>query len=78
MTTATVDIRPELVDELILMYCDWRTECAGVRTAYERFSNARAPERGLAFGAYEAALDREESAAHTYAHHVRRLISMCA
>ena len=55
------------VDHLLELYCAWRTECAAVRAAYERFSTAEPSERGLAFAVYEAALDREESAAQLYA-----------
>ena len=68
-----VDKRPDLTDELIGLYCDWRTRCEDVRASYERFSSAPRAERALTFAAFEAALDREESAAETYAAHVRRL-----
>ena len=68
-----VDKRPELSDQLIELYCDWRTRCEDVRANYERFSSAPRAERALTFAAFEAALDREESAAEAYAAHVRRL-----
>jgi hypothetical protein len=55
------------VDHLLELYCVWRTECAAVRTAYDRFTTAEPSERALAFAAYEAALDREETAAQMYA-----------
>jgi hypothetical protein len=67
-----VDKRPELTDELIELYCDWRTHCEEVREKYERFSSARRTERASAYAAFEAALDCEESAAETYATQVRR------
>jgi hypothetical protein len=60
-------VEPELVDELIELYCDWRSECWSVRSAYAQFSAATADERPLAYAAYRAALDREEAAADVYA-----------
>lgn len=60
-----------LVDRLIELYCDWRTACGEVRGAYERFGQACAADRELAFAAYAAALDREQSACEDYAGQVR-------
>jgi hypothetical protein len=62
-----------LVDRMIDLYCDWRTACAEARAAYERFCHARASDRALAFAAYGAALDREQSACEDYAGHIRRI-----
>lgn len=56
-----------LVDRLIELYCDWRTACGEVRAAYERFCRACGSDRELAFAAYAAALDREQSACEDYA-----------
>jgi hypothetical protein len=56
-----------LVDRLIELYCEWRTACGEVRAAYERFCRACASDRELAFAAYAAALDREQSACEDYA-----------
>jgi hypothetical protein len=70
MNTAEIQIQPEQADELIALYCDWREECALVQAAYERFSGSSGPDRGLAFAAYAAALEREESAAALYAAHI--------
>ena len=56
-----------LVDRLIELYCDWRTACDEVRAAYERFCRACASDREVAFAAYAAALDREQSACEDYA-----------
>lgn len=53
------------------LYCDWRTECASVRIAYERLADAQDDERALAHAAYDAALDREHSAADAYAAQIR-------
>ncbi|HTX31226.1 MAG TPA: hypothetical protein VMD09_07560 [Solirubrobacteraceae bacterium] len=70
-------IRPELVDRMIELYCDWRTECAGVHTTYERFRNASRPVED-AFAGYIAALDREQSACEIYAEQVRLIESQFA
>ena len=68
-----VDKGPELTDELIELYCDWRTRCEEVRANYERFSSAPRADRASASAAFEAALDREESAAEAYAAQLRRI-----
>ena len=68
-----LDRRPEPTDELIELYCDWRTRCAEVREMYERFSSAPRVERAGAYAAFEAALDREESAAQAYAARIQRI-----
>jgi len=68
---------PELVDRLIELYCDWRTECAHVQAAYERFADAEPADSTLAFAAYAAALDREESACESYAAQIRLIESWC-
>jgi hypothetical protein len=65
-----------LVDRLIELYCQWRTECWEVRSAYARFISATAEDRALAYGAYLAALDREESAAGVYAEQTTRVASL--
>jgi hypothetical protein len=64
-------IRHDLVDAMMDLYCDWRTECAEVRAAYGRFSSAQPSERAVAFAAYAAALDREEAACGAYAAQIR-------
>jgi hypothetical protein len=58
------------IDELLGSYVSWREECLEVRLAYERCTASDRGERRLAYAAYRAALDREEHAALTYAHHV--------
>ncbi len=65
-----------VVDRLIELYCDWRSECWEVRSAYERFTAATADDRALAYAAYRAALDREESAADVYAEQMTRVASL--
>ncbi len=69
----SAQIKPELVDRLINLYCEWRTECAEVRAAYDRFTTAPTGEQALAYAVYGAALDREESAADEYARHLMRV-----
>jgi hypothetical protein len=58
------------VDRLLELYCEWRMTCWHVRTTYGRFCTAAACDRPLAYAAYAAALDREESIACAYADHV--------
>ena len=74
MKTLDAQARPDAIDRLIELYCDWREECAGVHAAYERLSSAAADNRVLAFAAYTAALDREESAARSYEAQINRLM----
>ena len=69
----TAQIRAELVDRLIELYCDWRSECSEVRATYEQFRVAPAQRRALAYAVYGAALDREESAAGEYARQLMRV-----
>jgi hypothetical protein len=47
-------------------YVSWREECSNVAASYARWSQASRREQALAFGAYVAALDREERAAAVY------------
>ena len=54
------------VDALIDTYVEWREECVVLKRAYERWTGAKRAERGLAYAAYRAALDREEKAAAVY------------
>jgi hypothetical protein len=61
------------VDGLLESYVSWREECQAVRLAYERWIASDRGERGLAYAAYLAVLDREEHAARTYARHVERV-----
>jgi hypothetical protein len=71
----STDIRPDLVDRLMELYCDWRTRCWDVRAAYEQFLDTPAPDRAVAFAVYTAALDQEESACESYAAHIRAIQS---
>jgi hypothetical protein len=71
-----IEVDPDLVDRLVELYCDWRTECAAVRASYERLSSVPASERELSFAAFGAALDREGSAAAMYAAHLELIASL--
>jgi hypothetical protein len=75
VSTVGTHVGSDLVDQMMELYCDWRTECGEVRTTYDRFLDASAPDRAAAFAAYTAALDREESACQSYAAQVRLLES---
>jgi hypothetical protein len=75
--TVGIHIRRDVVDRLIELYCDWRTVCAEVQASYERFLDASACERDMAFAAYCAALDREQSTSEAYARQVRLVESRC-
>jgi hypothetical protein len=77
MTTKSLDLEPTLaVDRLLELYCEWRTTCWDVRTAYERFCTAYACDRSLAYAAYAGALDREELVARAYADHLTFVTSL--
>ena len=69
-------IHRALVDRLIELYCDWRTECWQVRATYDRACDAPASDSAVAFAAYAAALDREQSACDAYAAQVRLVQSL--
>jgi hypothetical protein len=69
----TPPIRPELINDMVDAYVDWREEAVALRDAYERWSSGSDPERGLAFAAYRAALDREQQASFVYADRSRRV-----
>jgi hypothetical protein len=73
MKAVDSQIRPDLIDTMMDLYCEWRTECKEVQAAYERVSRAAASDRAAAFAAYTAALDREESACQAYAEHIRHI-----
>jgi hypothetical protein len=71
------NLEPTLaVDRLVELYCEWRTACWAVRSAYDGFCAARASDRSLAYAAYAGALDREELVALAYADHVSLMSSL--
>jgi hypothetical protein len=69
----TSQTRRELIDDLMDVYVNWREECAALAVAYKHWSNVPTAERGLAFAAYQAALDREERASSAYAERIDRV-----
>jgi hypothetical protein len=75
--TVGIHIRRDVVDRLIELYCDWRTVCAEVQAAYERFLDSEPGDRAMAFAAYSAALDREQCTSEAYARQVRLVESRC-
>ena len=75
--TVGIHIRRDVVDRLIELYCDWRTVCAEVEAAYERFLDASPRDRAMAFAAYSAALDREQCTSEAYARQVRLVETRC-
>ena len=74
----STEISPELVDRMMELYCDWRTAFWDSRAAYARFLDAPAPDRTLAFAAYTAALDQEESACEAYEAQISAIQSRCS
>jgi hypothetical protein len=56
-----------LREDFFESYVRWREACEEVRLAYERWDSADRWDRGLAFGAFCAALDREGQAARVHA-----------
>jgi hypothetical protein len=75
LTSNSLDVHADMIDRLLELYCAWREECAHLDVAYRRFSIASPPDRPLAFAAYIAALDREESAARVYADQIDHVSS---
>ena len=59
-----------LVEDYLETYIRWREESAAVRDAYAHLHTAARRDRTLAFAAFGAALDREETAA--------RILAECA
>jgi hypothetical protein len=57
----------ETAEKMLEAYVCWREECLTVWSAYDRWSAASWADAGLAFVAYQAALDRERHAADRYA-----------
>ena len=69
---------PWTVDALLERYVYWREECIEVRETYRRWAGSERLQRGLAHGAYLAALDREELAARAYADQIERVRGLLA
>lgn len=58
--------RSRYVDELMEDYVSWREACGDVAVTYESWRSAAREDDAVAFGAYRAALAREEDAARVY------------
>jgi hypothetical protein len=65
------------VDVLLEYYVRWREECQAVWLTYQSWADADRSERGLAYAAYLAALDREERAARAYADQIVWVRRIC-
>jgi hypothetical protein len=58
---------PDLVDEMLADYLDWRADAATVWDAYAAWLDAPNCEKPARFSAYTAALEQEEHSAAAYA-----------
>jgi hypothetical protein len=56
-----------MIDEAVRAYIDWRDQSEVVWDAYDHWASRAHPDNALAFGAYRAALEREEHACRVYA-----------
>jgi hypothetical protein len=63
----------EALDAAFDTYLDWRERCDAVEGAYAYWAHSAPAEAARAFGAYERALDREESAADAYTAAITRV-----
>jgi hypothetical protein len=73
-TLAPPEQRPLAADPVIA-YAEWRMSCALVWTAYRQWWNATRIDAHVAYGAYTAALDREEAAARVYSRLSKRAMA---
>jgi len=64
-----------LADDAFHAYIEWLEESRAVWHAYDRWAGAVHADAALAFGAYRAALEREEHASGVYATLVMQLPS---
>jgi hypothetical protein len=62
-----------LVDRFLQSYVLWRERCAEVAVTYESWAGAARSDRGAAFAAYRAALDREDGAARVHQQYATRV-----
>jgi predicted lipoprotein len=67
------EARERLADEVIETYVSWREACAAVDQTYADWCRSPRGERRLAHAVHVAAVDREESAAHTHREAVERV-----
>jgi hypothetical protein len=61
-----------ILKELLIAYIEWREESTEVWDAYGCWANAPAEDAACAYAAYQATLDREETAATAYAELMER------
>lgn len=54
------------VADPVIAYAEWRMSCTSVWETYRHWSHASKANADLAYGAYTAALDREDAAARAY------------
>lgn len=79
--TESGQVQPELTErrsawlkqDFFDSYVRWREACEEVRVAYERWGGADRGDRGLAFAAFCAALDREGHAASVHSESARAI-----
>jgi hypothetical protein len=64
---------PELVDQALATYIDWRGTEQAVTHAYQRWSAGALTDKATRFAAYMAALDQEQTAAGEYARSISEL-----
>jgi hypothetical protein len=62
----SISVGPSSVDHFIESYVGWREACEDVSMAYAGWLRAPRSERALAFAGYQAALEREDLAAHAH------------
>lgn len=66
--------RSQAIDDLVEAYLDWRQESAGLVRAYDGWASGEIDDTGMAFAAYQAALDREQQASAVYSDRVTRSV----
>jgi hypothetical protein len=62
-----------LIDRYVQSYVVWRESSAEVAVTYQTWGRAAHSDRGAAFAAYSAALDREDGAARVHQEYAKRV-----
>jgi hypothetical protein len=62
-----------LIDRFLQSYVLWRERSAEVAVTYQSWARAAHSDRGAAFAAYRAALDREDGAARVHQEYAKRV-----
>jgi hypothetical protein len=60
--------RLKSLDTMMDSYMSWQEHSRAVNESYRRWVDSTADDRSIAYDEYLTALDREERAAHGYAH----------